>query len=168
MIAACCACHSGTGSNGHEATAIDTTQASSDDAAQLEVHVLHRKQMALPPTATVTVTMEEVATSFAHSIWSNPTDQRWRSRGLIKTVVERTIHVDGGPPYVVRLTYDPSGLSPEGSYSVRARIENANQILFMNAGYIPVFGADGSAKGPVSQPIEIVTRRVAGADEQEP
>ena len=161
MIAGCCACQSSPKPDERDATP-------ADDAAQLEVQVVYREQMMLPPTVTVTVTMEEVAEKYAKSVWSNPSDPRWRSRGVVKTVIERTVHVEGGPPYTVALTYDPSGLSPEGRYTVRARIENERELLFTNAGYTPAFGTDGSRKAPPSQPIEVVVQRVVPADGQQP
>jgi len=161
MITGCCACRSSPKSDGHDATA-------ADDAAQIAVQVVYREQMMLPPTATVTVTMEEVAEKYAKSVWSNPTDPRWRSRGVVKTIIERTVRVEGGPPYIVALTYDPSGLSPEGRYTVCARIENERELLYTNAGYTPAFGTDGSREAPPSQPIEVVVQRVVPAEGQQP
>lgn len=168
MIAGCCACQSDPNSDEHEAIPMGDSRALNDDAAQLVVQVLHHEQMILPPTATVTVTMEGLPKRFARSILANPADPRWRSRGTVKTIIERTVRVEGGPPYTVALTYDPSGLSPEGRYTVRARIENAGQLLFANTGYTPAFGADGSRGVPPSQPIEVVVQRVVPADGQQP
>lgn len=164
-ITGCCACQSGTNSDEHEATDL---RAPSGDAAQLEVQVLYHEPMMLPSTATLTVTMEEVDKKYAKSIWSNPTDPRRRSKGFVKTILERTVRVEGGPPYMVTLMYDPSGLSPESLYTVRARIENANQLLFANAGYTPAFGTDGSAESAPNQPIEVVVQRALPAEAQQP
>jgi uncharacterized lipoprotein YbaY len=169
MTIGCCACQGSSKSAGHAATQVGDSQAPRDNTEQLEVLVLYREQMMLPSTATVTVTMEEVPKKYAASIWSNPTDERWRSRGLVKTIGERTVRVEGGPPHIVTITYDPSGLSAEGSYTVRARIENANELLFTNAAYTQAFGANGSTEAsPNQQPIEILVQRVLRADEQQP
>jgi len=101
--------------------------------------------MLLPPTATLTVTLEDGAKMDVAAV----------------KVAEATVPIDGAPPYRVTLSHQPSELDPRGRYGVRARIENEGQLMFISTRFNPAFGTDGSADSPAHDPVSVMVSRVA-------
>jgi len=115
-------------------------------SGRLEGSVLYRERIALPPTAAVTVRLEDVALADAPA-----------------TVIAETRFVpEGGPPYAFALDYDPARLDRRGVHVVRARIEVDGRLWFTNTERIPAFERkDG-------KPLVILVKRTARAPEAEP
>lgn len=76
-------------------------------SATLTVTVFYRERIAMPPNATLTVTLEDVS----------------RADAPAATVANRRIDDPGNVPIDVELTYDPSTIDERFTYAVRATIE---------------------------------------------
>ncbi len=110
----------------------------------LNVHVLYRERMRLPPTALIKVVLQDSAKMDARS----------------KVIAEQSVPAQHGPPYELKLTYSAADLNEQGRYTVRARIEEDGQLLFTSTQTTPAFGVDGAASGPANDPIELLVERV--------
>ena len=119
-----------------------SVQASS--LARLDVKVFYRERVALPPTSTLHVILEDGA----------------KMDVAAEEVTEVEVPIEAGPPYDVPLEYDPALMSPQGRYGVRARIENEGKLLFASTQFNPAFGADGSLASPANDPVEVLVSRV--------
>lgn len=161
------ACQRGADSDRKTPPAGEAARPPRRDMAQIDVRVAHGELAPLPPTATLTVTIEEAPTKFANSIWSGSEADKWRSRGLIKTIVERTIRLTGAPPHSVRLIYDPAGLRAQSSFGIRARIEIENETLFANAATKRLSASEDTERSFIvlDSATEILLERVAPTGE---
>ena len=144
VLAASMGCESG-GSGGTPADAPQDSTNRTEPPAELHVEVFYRERMLLPPTATLTVTLEDGAKMDVAAV----------------KVAEATVPIDGAPPYRVTLSHQPSELDPRGRYGVRARIENEGQLMFISTQFNPAFGTDGSADSPAHDPVSVMVSRVA-------
>lgn len=80
----------------------------------LEVRVIYLERSTLPPSSTITVTLEDVSqTDISHSMLG-----------------QKTIAATTQPPYNISLQYDPAAFDSDGEYVVRARIENDGKPLY--------------------------------------
>ena len=102
--------------------------------------VLYRERMALPPGATVSVTLEDSSKMDAPAM-------------VLATSVEV---VEGAPPYPFTLEYKDEAITEKGRYGLRAKIEADGELLFTSDEFIPAF--DETREGPV----EIQVRRAGG------
>lgn len=114
--------------------------------AELQVEVFYRERMMLPPTAKLSVTLEDSAKMDVAAV----------------KIAEATVPTDGAPPYRLTLSYEPSELDPRGRYGVRARIENEGELMFTSTQFNPAFGTDGSASSAPHDPVKVMVTRVAG------
>jgi putative lipoprotein len=73
----------------------------------IRVNVWYRERIAMPPDATVVVTVADVARADAPAI----------------VLAERRVEDPGNVPVAVEVEYDPSQLDPRAIYAVRATIE---------------------------------------------
>jgi putative lipoprotein len=117
-----------------------------EPAAELHVEVFYRERMMLPPTAELSVALEDSAKMDVAAV----------------KIAEATVPTDGAPPYRVTLSYEPSKLDPRGRYGVRARIENEGQLMFTSMQFNPAFGTHGSASSTPHDPVKVMVTRVAG------
>lgn len=106
---------------------------------QLPVIVSYRERIMLPPTARISVTLEDVS-----------------RMDVAATILDKqTISAQGGPPYKLTLSYDANKINPQMRYALRGRIEQNGQLLFTNTSFIPAFEKTG-------QPISILVHSVGG------
>lgn len=97
--------------------------------------------LALPPTATVNVQLQDVS----------------RADVAATVIAEQTIPGDQGPPYAFTLPYDPAQIQDNLSYAVRATIRDGDQLLFTSTENIPVI-----TRGNPTSGIQIRVSRVGG------
>lgn len=80
----------------------------------LETRIIYLERKALPPSSTITITLEDISkTSISSSILG-----------------QKTILANKQPPYNISLQYAPAQLDKNGRYVVRARIENDGKTLY--------------------------------------
>jgi len=85
--------------------------------------VTYRNRSALPPTAVIEVTLQDVSLADAPS----------------KVISTQRIEAGGKqPPFPYELAYDPAQIDPKNTYSVSARITVGNELLFISDTHIPV------------------------------
>ncbi len=113
--------------------------------SELQVEVMYRERMMLPPTATLEVTLEDTS----------------KMDVAAEQIANKSMSPQGGPPYRITLEYKPSKLDQQGRYTVRARIENEGQLMFTSTQTYPAFGADGSYGEAANEPVQIMVERVA-------
>jgi len=106
----------------------------------VEGSIWYRERIALPPTAKIHVSLEDVA------------------RMDVRSEVVAAVSIDprGGPPWSFALPYDPKKLHDRGRYVVRVRIEADGRLLFTSTEHIPAFERDAA------KPLEILVSRVLG------
>ncbi len=111
----------------------------------LNIRVVYRERMMIPPTSEIEVVLED----------------QGKMDVAAERIAETRTQAKGSPPYPITLAYDPARLTAQGTYAVRARIENAGQLMFTSTTFIPAFGVDGRTGSEVNDPIEILVERVA-------
>ena len=84
--------------------------------ATLDGEVYYLQRIALPPTATLEVSLQDVSLADAPAITLA------KQRGPIK----------GQVPLPFHLTYDPAEVKPGHTYAVSARIEEDGKLLFIS------------------------------------
>ncbi|MFZ6045049.1 YbaY family lipoprotein [Pseudomonas sp. CR3202] len=82
----------------------------------LEGEVFYLQRIALPPSATLSVSLQDVSLADA------PAVELARQQGPVK----------GQIPLTFRLDYDPAKVRPNHSYSVSARIELDGKLMFIS------------------------------------
>ncbi|MCT8163590.1 YbaY family lipoprotein [Pseudomonas putida] len=82
--------------------------------AQLDGEVFYLQRIALPPTATLSVSLQDVSLMDAPAV----------------TLASQAGPVKGNVPLPFHLTYDPAQVKPGHRYAVRARIELDGKLLF--------------------------------------
>ncbi|KAA8703483.1 YbaY family lipoprotein [Pseudomonas proteolytica] len=84
--------------------------------ASLDGEVFYLQRIALPPTATLSVSLQDVSLADAPAV----------------TLAEQKGPVDGKQaPLPFHLSYDPAQVKPGHSYSVSARIELDGKLMFI-------------------------------------
>ena len=84
--------------------------------AALDGEVFYLQRIALPPTATLSVTLQDVSLADAPAV----------------TLAKQQGPVNGQVPLPFHLDYDPAQVKPGHRYSVSARIEHEGKLLFIN------------------------------------
>ena len=89
--------------------------------------VTYRNRRALPPTAVVEVSLQDISVADAPA----------------KVISTQQIEAGGQqPPFAYELTYDPAQIDPRFTYSVSARITDGDQLLFISDTTYPVLTRD--------------------------
>ncbi len=86
----------------------------------ITAEVLYRERMALPPGATLRVTMEDVSRMDATSV----------------LIAEKTQDDLGAPPYRVSLSFDPALIDARHRYALRATIHAGDRLLFTSTEHV--------------------------------
>lgn len=110
---------------------------------QVTASVTYRERIALPPTAVVTIRLEDVSLADAPSV----------------LIAEQVIRTEGRQvPFefalALALAYDSSRIQPSHTYAVQVRIEDGGKLLFISDTMNPVITRDAPAR------VAIVLRRV--------
>lgn len=85
--------------------------------------VTYRNRSALPPTAVIEVSLQDISLADAPA----------------KVISTQRIEAGGQqPPFAYELPYDPAQIDPRMTYSVSARITEANELLFISDTVNPV------------------------------
>lgn len=114
-------------------TTTDAAAETTTAMAQLDVEVLYRERMALPPEAQIEVTLSDVSRQDVAAI----------------VIAQEKIKADGKQvPFTFVLPYDPAQIDPRHTYSVSARITVADKLLFISTERFSV-QLDGSDPSPV-------------------
>jgi len=100
--------------------------------------VLYRERMMPPPGAVLTVTLEDVS----------------RADAPAEVLARQEIPLEGGPPYAFALSYEPDAIQDRHRYSVRARIQEGDRLLWTSTESTPPFDR------PAGSPIEILLTRI--------
>lgn len=117
--------------------ACTTVQPPSQEHLNGEVYYLQRS--ALPPDATLRVSLQDVSLADA------PARELAYQQG----------RVEGQVPLPFQLSYDPANLQPGHSYAVSARIERAGKLLFISTERHSV-KLDGSDPQPLRIKVDAV------------
>ena len=112
----------------------------------LETSVLYRERMILPEGSKVIVTLEDVS----------------KMDVAADIIATKSVQINGAPPYDISINYDAGRLHDKGRYALRARIENNDQLLFINTQHIDAFG------GTTGTPVEIFVEKVGRMSGKQP
>ncbi|MGI9537004.1 MAG: YbaY family lipoprotein [Desulfocapsaceae bacterium] len=104
----------------------------------IDVSVLYRERIMVPPGSTVRVTLSDVSKMDVPATEISSVSQE----------------ISTGPPYRLNLDYDPEKILDRHRYSLKARIEHDGKLLFISTYAIDPFSS-------TKQPIEIITQKVA-------
>ncbi len=105
--------------------------------------VVYRERIALPPTAKLTVQLQDVSRADAPAV----------------LIAEQVIDTAGqGPPYAYSLSYDPAQIQDNLTYAVRAEIRDGDQLLFTSTQSYQVI-----TRGNPTSDIEILVSQVGGS-----
>ena len=83
--------------------------------ATLDGEVFYLQRIALPPTATLEVSLQDVSLADAPAV----------------TLAKQSGQIKGQVPLPFHLTYDPAEVKPGHNYAVSARIEQDGKLLFV-------------------------------------
>lgn len=83
--------------------------------ASLDGEVFYLQRIALPPTATLSVSLQDISLADAPA----------------KVIDEQRGPIKGQVPLSFHLTYDPQKIEPNHRYSINARIEVDGKLLFI-------------------------------------
>lgn len=120
--------------------------ADSKSSQILEVSVLYRERIALPPGAELLVTLNDVS-----------------KMDVPATIISSsTQKLSSGPPYSVSLSYSEDQIEPNHRYSLRAKIRFEGKLLFISTYTIDPFGSE------VKQPIQIIVEKVSQKPAEKP
>lgn len=84
--------------------------------ASLDGEVFYLQRIALPPGATLEVSLQDVSLADAPAV----------------TLARQSGPIKGQVPLPFHLSYDPAEVKPGHTYAVSARIEDKGQLLFIN------------------------------------
>lgn len=122
------------------ATLLSACQSTSPTGkASLDGEVFYLQRIALPPTATLSVSLQDVSLADAPA----------------QVIDEQQGQVQGQVPLKFHLSYDPQQVKPGHRYSVSARIENDGQLLFITTENHAV-QLDGSDPQPMKVRVDAV------------
>jgi putative lipoprotein len=88
------------------------------DQASFDGEVFYLQRIALPPAATMTVSLQDIS----------------RADAPVIILARQTAPVKGQVPLPFTLAYDPKQVQPGHSYSVSAHIELDGKLLFVSTG----------------------------------
>ena len=108
--------------------------------ASLDGEVFYLQRIALPPTATLEVRLQDVSLADAPAV----------------TLAKQSGQIKGQAPLPFHLTYDPSQIKPGHTYAVSAQIEDNGQLLFITTEHNGVDLNDHT-----SQPLRLRMDQVA-------
>lgn len=124
------------------ATTFGLSACQSDEEAsmtQLPVEVVYRERIMLPPTATVTVTLEDVS-----------------KMDVAATLIDKqSMNTAAAPPYRLTLSYDANQIDDRMRYALRARIELDGKLLFTNTQSVKAFA------NKAGEPAQILVQNIA-------
>lgn len=100
--------------------------------ASIDGDVFYLQRSALPPTATLSVSLQDVS----------------RADSAAVTLARQNGPIQGQVPLPFRLEYDPRQIEPGHRYAVSARIEAEGQLLFTNPERVEV-RLDGTDPKPL-------------------
>ena len=83
--------------------------------ASLDGEVFYLQRIALPPTATLQVSLQDVSLADAPAV----------------TLAKQSGPIKGQVPLPFHLTYDPAQVKPGHTYAISARIEHDGRLLFI-------------------------------------
>ena len=111
-------------------------------AAAVTGTVTYRERIALPPTATISVQLQDVS----------------RADAPAEVIAEQTIPSEGKQvPFAYRLEYDPAQIVESHTYAVRARITDGDRLLFINdTAYLVI------TRGNPVENVEVIVVPVGG------
>lgn len=112
---------------------------SANQTRYLEGEVFYLQRMALPPAATLSVSLQDVSLADA------PAVELARQQGPIQ----------GQVPLAFRLDYDPAKVQPNHRYAVSARIELEGRLMFISTEHHSV-KLDGSDPQPLRIKVDPV------------
>jgi putative lipoprotein len=96
--------------------------------------VTYRERIALPPTAVVTIRLEDVSPADAPSV----------------LIAEQVIHTEGRQaPFEFALAYDASRILPSHTYAVQVQIEDGGKLLFISDTMNPVITRDAPNRADI-------------------
>ncbi len=107
--------------------------------AQLEGEVFYLQRIALPPAATLSVSLQDVSLMDAPAV----------------TLASQVGPIKGNVPLPFRLSYDPAQVKPGHRYALSARIKLDGKLLFVNTEHHSVL-LDGSDPQPVRVKVDPV------------
>ncbi|EJL09044.1 YbaY family lipoprotein [Pseudomonas chlororaphis] len=107
--------------------------------ASLDGEVFYLQRIALPPAATLSVSLQDVSRADAPAV----------------LLAEQKGPVKGQVPLPFHLSYDPAQVKPGHRYSVSARIEVAGKLLFVTTEHNGV-KLDGSDPQPLKIRVDAV------------
>ncbi|SEL98870.1 putative lipoprotein [Pseudomonas sp. NFIX51] len=107
--------------------------------ASLDGEVFYLQRIALPPAATLSVSLQDVSLADAPAV----------------LLAEQKGPVKGQVPLPFHLSYDPAQVKPGHRYSVSARIEVAGKLLFVTTEHNGV-KLDGSDPQPLKVRVDAV------------
>ncbi|QLL14589.1 YbaY family lipoprotein [Pseudomonas chlororaphis] len=107
--------------------------------ASLDGEVFYLQRIALPPAATLSVSLQDVSLADAPAV----------------VLAEQKGPVKGQVPLPFHLRYDPAQVKPGHRYSVSARIEIAGKLLFVTTEHNGV-KLDGSDPQPLKIRVDAV------------
>ena len=102
--------------------------------SSLNGEVFYLQRIALPPAATLNVSLQDVSLADAPAV----------------TIASQAGPVKGNVPLPFHLSYDPTHIKPGHRYAVSARIELSGRLLFINTTQQTV-----SLDGSDAQPLRI-------------
>ncbi|WP_271408943.1 YbaY family lipoprotein [Pseudomonas sp. Q1-7] len=109
------------------------------ESRRLDGEVFYLQRIALPPTAVLSVSLQDVSVADA------PARVLARQQGPVK----------GQVPLAFRLDYDPARIQPNHRYAVSARIELDGKLMFISAEQHSV-KLDGSDPQPLRVKVDPV------------
>ncbi|MNT16760.1 hypothetical protein D3C71_1131300 [compost metagenome] len=122
------------------ATLLSACQSTSpSDKASLDGEVFYLQRSALPPTATLSVSLQDVSLADAPAI----------------VLDEQKGQVKGQVPLPFHLSYDPAQVKPGHRYSVSARIEVDGKLMFITTEHHTV-RLDGKDPQPLKIRVDAV------------
>lgn len=107
--------------------------------ADLSGEVFYLQRIALPPAATLSVSLQDVSLADAPAV----------------VLAEQKGPVKGQVPLPFHLTYDPAQVKPGHRYSVSARIEVDGQLIFVSTEHHAV-NLDGQDPQPLKIRVDAV------------
>lgn len=93
------------------------TTVQSPSMVQLEGEVYYLQRIALPPEATLRVSLVDVSLADAP----------------VRELAYQQGRIEGQVPLAFQLSYDPSNLQPGHQYAVAARIERGGKLIFISS-----------------------------------
>jgi len=107
--------------------------------ANLDGEVFYLQRIALPPAATLSVSLQDVSLADAPAV----------------VLAEQSGPVKGQVPLPFHLSYDPAQVKPGHRYSVSARIEVAGKLMFITTEHHGV-SLDGSDPQPLKVRVDAI------------